>query len=155
MGLCAGFAVADFKPICWGKIGLVYHPSFIMHIVFVNPTNCVSPCCRHSFLSRLLSFAHTDTQKQAKTKDIAIVRIKYSYKMPTTVSTQTKEPLFTQKAMAMKQPEEDHMVENKTKQETIMLLHGTTKTLFCFSLALTHTYRLWSVAHQFEPEEWV
>lgn len=55
MGLCAGFAVADFKPICWGKIGLVYHPSFIVHIVFVNPSNYISPCCCHSFLP-LFSF---------------------------------------------------------------------------------------------------
>lgn len=41
MGLCAGFAAADFKPICWGKIGLVYQPWFIVHILFVNPTNYV------------------------------------------------------------------------------------------------------------------
>lgn len=137
MGLCAGFAVADFKPICWGKIGLVYHPSFIVHIVFVNPTNYISPCCRHSFLSRLLSFAHTDTQKQAKTKDIAIVRIKYSYKMPTTVSTQTKEPLFTQKAMAMKQLEEDHMVEkNKNRRQSCCYMEPQNPVLF---LSRPHT----------------
>lgn len=38
------FAVADFKPVCWGKIGLVFiTPSFIVHIVFVNPTNYISP----------------------------------------------------------------------------------------------------------------
>lgn len=95
-----------------------------------------------------LFFAHTDTQKQAKTKDIAIVRIKYSYKMPTTVSTQTKEPLFTQKAMAMKQPEEDHMVEKNQTGDN----HAVTrnhKTPFCFSLTLTHTYRLRSVARRF------
>lgn len=41
MGLCAGFAAADFKPICWGKIGLVYQPRFIVHILFVNPTNYI------------------------------------------------------------------------------------------------------------------
>lgn len=41
MGLCAGFAAADFKPICWEKIGLVYQPRFIVHILFVNPTNYI------------------------------------------------------------------------------------------------------------------
>lgn len=52
------------------------------------------------------------------------------YKMPTTVSTQTKGPLFTQKATAVQQLEEDHMV--KKKQETIMLLQSYHKIVFCF-----------------------
>lgn len=69
MGLCAGFAVADFKHICGGKIGLVYHPSFIAHILFVNPTNYIFSCS--------LSFARTNRQK---TKVTATVRIKYSSK---------------------------------------------------------------------------
>lgn len=54
MGLCAGFGVADSKPICGGKIGLVYHPSFIAHIPFVYPTNYNFSCCRHSLLFSLL-----------------------------------------------------------------------------------------------------
>lgn len=137
MGLCAGFAVADFKPICGGKIGLVYRPSFILHILFVNPTNYIFPWCRHSLLPCFLSFAHTDGLKKKVT---ATVRIKYGsqhwhtvtvgYKMPTTVSTQTKGPLFTQKATAVQQLEEDHMV--KKKQETIMLLQSYHKIVFCF-----------------------
>lgn len=64
MGLCAGFAVADFKPICWRKIGLVYQPSFIVHILFVNPTNYIYfpiANCFFLFLTCFLSFAHTNT----------------------------------------------------------------------------------------------
>lgn len=79
MGLCAGFAVADFKPICWGKIGLVYHPSFIVHIVFVNPSNYISPLL--SLLSPTFFFFFLPTQanrSKAKTKGTAAVRIKYS-----------------------------------------------------------------------------
>lgn len=78
MVLCAGFAVADFKPICGGKIGLVYHPSFIVHILFVNPTNYISSSYRASFLPCFLSFARTNADKQAKTKVTATARIKYS-----------------------------------------------------------------------------
>lgn len=73
--------------------------------------------------------------------------------MPTTVSTQTKGLLFTQKAMAVEQLEEGHMVSKKTKkQETIMLLHPTTKP---YSVSLfhthkhTHAYGVQSIAHQF------
>lgn len=78
MGLCAGFAMADFKPICGGKIGLVYHPSFIAHILFVNPTNYIFSRCRPSFLSPSLSLLPTQTGKktQKNTKVTATVRIK-------------------------------------------------------------------------------
>ena len=64
-GLCAGFAVADFKSICGEKIGLVYHPSFIVHILFVNPTNYIFS--RYRPLS-VLSFAHTNAHRQEKNK---------------------------------------------------------------------------------------
>lgn len=81
MRLCAGFAVADFKPICGEKIGLVYHPSFIVHILFVNPTNYILSCYCPSFFSHFLSFAHTRTHtKQQKTKVTATPRMKYSSK---------------------------------------------------------------------------
>lgn len=66
MGLCAGFAVADFKPICWGKIGLVYQPSFIVHILFVNPTNYIYFPIAVCFFFFKTCFAHTDTQTTGK-----------------------------------------------------------------------------------------
>lgn len=47
------------------------------------------------------------------------------YKAQTAVCIQTKGPLFTQKAMALEQLEEDHMGK---KIKTIMLLHPNTKT---------------------------
>lgn len=37
LSLCA----AGFKPICRGKIGPLYQPSFIAHALFVNPTNYI------------------------------------------------------------------------------------------------------------------
>lgn len=56
-GLCAAFAVADFQSICGEKIGLVYHLSFIVLILFVIPTNYI--------FSRypLLSSAHANRKK--------------------------------------------------------------------------------------------
>lgn len=65
MGLCAGFAVADFKPICGGKIGLVYHPSFIVCILFVNLTNYIASCYRSSFFPFLLFCPHTNSQNKS------------------------------------------------------------------------------------------
>lgn len=73
MGLCVGFAVADFKPICWGKIGLVYHPSFIVHIVFVNPSNYISPCCCHAFLP-LFSFFLPTQANRSRQKQKALLQ---------------------------------------------------------------------------------
>lgn len=142
MGLCASLAVADFKPICWEKIGLVYHPSFIVHIVFANPTNYIFPPV--TFFSPV--FPLLPTQTQAKTKDTTTVRIEYSCKMPTTVSVQTKESLITQKALAMKQPEEDHMALKRTGDNPAVTWNY--KTLFCFSstfslclsLSFSHTH---------------
>lgn len=152
MGLCAGFAVADFKPICWGKIGLVYHPSFIVHIVFVNPSNYISPCCCHSFLPLFFFFLPTQANR-SRQKQKALLQWESNtavntgtatvgHKMPSAVSRQTKEPLFPRKATATR---EDHMLG---KKETIMLLHGMTE-LCSVSLSGSHTNRLWSVAQQF------
>lgn len=39
--LCAGSAAADFKAVCRGEIGLLYQPPFIVHTLFVNPTNYI------------------------------------------------------------------------------------------------------------------
>lgn len=69
MGLCAGFAVVDFKSICWGKIGLVDQPLFIEQIRFVNPTNYIYSPIAIPLFTHFLSFAHTNTEKQEKTKD--------------------------------------------------------------------------------------
>lgn len=66
MGLCASLAMADFRPICGEKICLVYHPSFIVHILFVNPTNYIFSCYRPSFFSCSLSFAPAHAHKTAK-----------------------------------------------------------------------------------------
>lgn len=115
-GLCAGFAVADFKSICGEKIGLVYHPSFIVHILFVNPTNYIFSRYRPSLFSLLPTQMHTDKRKQKwllqwKSNTAVITgTVTVGYKMPTTVSTQTKGPLFTRRAMATEQLEEDHMM---------------------------------------------
>lgn len=78
MGLCAGFAMADLKPICGEKIGLIYHPLFTVHFLFVNPKDYILSCCHPSFLSGFHSLAHTRVHKTAKTKVFVKVRIKYS-----------------------------------------------------------------------------
>lgn len=157
MGLCAGFAVADFKPICGGKIGLVYHPSFIVHILFVNPRDYIFSCCRHSFLSCFPLFLptqmHTNRRKQKwllqweSNTAVDTGTVTVGYKTPTTVSTQTKGPLFTQKAMAAEQLEKDHMVQKTGDNHAVTSYH---KILLFLSLSLlTHTQSIWSVAHQF------
>lgn len=67
MGLCASLAVADFKPICWGKIGLVYHPSFIVNSVFANPTNYIFPPSLFSLLFSLFCpHKHTEAGKDKR-----------------------------------------------------------------------------------------
>lgn len=146
MGLCAGCAVADFKPICRGKIGLVYHPSFIEHILFVNPTNYISFCYRlFSLLFFFSLFAHTNAHKQPETKvtvsrqgesntAVNIGTDTVGYKMQTTVSTQTKRPLFTQTAMAVEQLEKDHMVW-KTVDNHAVTPHHKLVCCITFSLA--------------------
>lgn len=83
MGLCAGFAAADFKPICWGKIGLVYQPRFIVHILFVNPTNyiyfpiAIVLSLALSFFANLFSLfcPHKRADNRAKTKGDAAARV--------------------------------------------------------------------------------
>lgn len=141
MGLCAGFAVADFKPICGGKIGLVYRPSFILHILFVNPTNYIFPWCRHSLLPCFLSFAHTDGLKNKKWL--------LQWESNTAVNT------GTQSQWAIKcRPQSVHKQRGRSshrkqrpcsswrkitwwkKRETIMLLHRTTKS-YSVSLSLS------------------
>lgn len=65
MGLYAGFAEADFKPMCGEKIGLVYHPSFMVHILFVRPTNYMHACYRPLFLSCFLSCTQNREQRES------------------------------------------------------------------------------------------
>lgn len=112
MGLFAGFAVADLKPICGEKIGLIYHPLFIVHIPFVNPK-------LHSLFSLWLSLlpTHMHTKQQSKyllqwesNTAVNTGTARVGSKMLITVGAQTKELLFHQKAMATEQLEEDHMV---------------------------------------------
>ena len=147
MGLCAGFAVADFKPICGGKIGLVYRPSFIVHILFVNPTNYIFPCCRHSFLSCFLSlFAHTNAQCTQTGENKSSC---YS-------ENQIRQSTLTQSQWAIKcRPQSAHKQRGRSsqrpwsswrkitwfkKQETIMLLHRSThRSLF------SHTHRRYMI----------
>lgn len=135
MGLCAGFAMADLKPVCGEKIGLIYHPLFTVHILFVNPTDYILSCYHPSFLSGFPPPAHTHAHKTVKTKvfvnsenqtqQSTLAQSEWAIKWQLqSVHTQTKALLSTQKAMAMEQLEEDHMLQ---KHETIMLLHPTTK----------------------------
>lgn len=70
MGLCAGFAVADFKPICGEKIGLVLSP-----LVYSAYSICKSHKLHFLLLPSLFSLFCP--HKQAKTKVTATVRIKY------------------------------------------------------------------------------
>lgn len=51
-------AAADFKAVCRGEIGLLYQPPFIVHTLFVNPTNYIYFPIATCFL---LSFAEANT----------------------------------------------------------------------------------------------
>lgn len=129
MGLCAGFAGADFKPICWGKIGLVYQPRFIVHILFVNPTNYTYfPIAIALFFilrgvgggvkpvfSLLPTQTHTDNrrhQKRALQQEAnrPLAKLHGALKCKTTAGGRIKARLFARKARAMKRCKEDHMV---------------------------------------------
>lgn len=70
MSLCA----ADFKPVCRGKIGPLYQPSFIVHALFVNPTNYIyfpiATCFLLSFFSLFSLFCPgKQRDKRRKTTD--------------------------------------------------------------------------------------
>lgn len=75
------------------------------------------------------------------------------YKMPTTVSTQTKGPLFTQKATAVQQLSHG---EKKTGDNHAVTIVPQNRILFLFSLSLslsstpshTLTHSRWSIGHQ-------
>lgn len=92
-GLCAGFAMADFKPMCGERIGLVYHLLFIEHILFLNPTNYIFSRYRLSFLC-FATQMHTKQQKQKWQlqweSNSSQQWHSNSYKMQTAVSIQTK-----------------------------------------------------------------
>lgn len=153
MGLCAGFAAADFKPICWEKIGLVYQPWFIVHILVCKShiLHLFPNCNLFLFFLLLLFFCpHKHTRQRAeknKTKDNTAERERESqtdlgiaepgYKTPTTVGTVTKGRLFAPKARALKRWRKITWSENQADNGTPQ--QDTAKTLSSFSL--THRLR--------------
>lgn len=126
MGLCAGFALADFKPICWGKIGLVYQPRFIVHILFVNPTNYIYfpiAITLFFFWKPVFSLLPTQTHRQqAKTKDNTAARVQQTSgvaALGNKMQDHTKGRLFARNARAMKRCEQDHMVWKTADSHTL------------------------------------
>lgn len=165
MGLCASLVVADFRPICGEKICLVYHPSFIVHILFVNPTNYIFSCYRPSFFSCSLSFAPTHAHKTAKKKrkkKPAAVRIKYSSKhwQSQWAIKCRPQPVHKQRdCSSVKQwlwsswRKITWYKKNKTKQKkkpgdnhAVTTYH---KTIFCSTFSCSHT----QIAHHFRKNE--
>lgn len=75
MSLCA----ADFKPVCRGKIGPLYQPSFIVHALFVNPTNYIyfpiATCFLLSFLACFLSFAQANKEIRGGKQQTRLQRV--------------------------------------------------------------------------------
>lgn len=164
MGLCAGFAAADFKPICWGKIGLVYQPRFIVHILFVNPTNyvyfpiAIALYIFFFFLVNLFSFfcPHKHRQ-QAKTKDNTAAR---GQQIPGVAAPGYKMQDHSRnagKGTALCSERESHEtlrgrsygMRNSRQSHSIVRYHNTPAS---FSLTFKDYDHL---PTSFEPEEWV
>lgn len=100
--------MADLKPICGEKIGLIYHPLFIVHILFVNPTNYSLSCSRPRFRSGFHPLAHTRAHKNVRNKSVCysenqiwqltLAQSERAGKMATIATAPTKGALFSQKA---------------------------------------------------------
>lgn len=146
MGLCGSFSVADFKPIWEEKIGLAYQPLFIVHILFVNPTNYIFSCYRSSFFTHFLSIAHTYAHKNNKTKVTATWEsntagntgtVTVGYKMPTSQHTNKGTALHSESNGFRAAGGWSHGIKSRRQSYCYIL---TQNTILFLSLPNTHTH---------------